>query len=119
MSISISDSRGYKIFIFVASGFITGFAIANIIYFNRLRSPSTAPLVSPGEATALMWLNIILLILSAIAFIWSLISLVTTHRIIIPAGVLPSALTTTTSVVPSKEVKVVPTSAPPVTIQLQ
>lgn len=119
-STSTEDTaRGFKIFVFIASGFIAGFTIANIIYFNRLRS-SPSPSVSSGEASALMWLNVILLLLAVLAFIWSIIQLVTFH----PTTVLHyQPLTTTTvstnSLNPLTSPKAIQVAPPEVNVRLQ
>jgi len=115
MSIVVPEdtARGFKIFVFIASGFIAGFTIANIIYFNRLRS-SPSPSVTSGEASALMWLNVILLLLAVLAFIWSIIQLVTFHH---KAVVHYAPLTTTAATATSP--KTVLVSPPEVNVRLQ
>jgi hypothetical protein len=70
-----TETRWFKIIVFVASGFFAGLFLADIIYFNRLRNGGT---ITNGEAVAMLWLNAILFIIAIIIFIWALIRLLTT-----------------------------------------
>jgi NADH:ubiquinone oxidoreductase subunit 5 (subunit L)/multisubunit Na+/H+ antiporter MnhA subunit len=70
------ESLWFRIIAIIGSGVFTGFFIANAIYWNRVRSSSHS-VVSNGEANAFMWINIILAVLSAIIFIWGIITLFT------------------------------------------
>lgn len=86
-------SRGFDIYIFIITGFFAGFTLANIIAFNRLRSGANSS-ISSGEATVLMWLNILLFIAALIAFIWAIVQLVSSFNdkplagsIILPTGI--------------------------------
>ena len=74
------ESRGFTIVVFVVSGFFVGFSLANIIYFNRIRSNGGAPGVTRGEATAMLWVNAILFGIALIIWIWSIYRWVTTRE---------------------------------------
>ena len=66
-----TESRWYKALVFIVSGIVVGVSIANIVYFNRLRDDKCTE-VSSGEATAMLWVNIIILVIAALIFLWSL-----------------------------------------------
>ena len=66
-----TEAVWYKVLVFIVSGIIVGVSIANIVYYNRLRDGSSAS-VSDGEATAMMWVNIVVLVIAALIFLWSL-----------------------------------------------
>lgn len=68
---SDTESRWFKIIIALLSAIIVGITIANIVYFNRIRT-GTCNAVNSGQATTMLWVNVILLIISIIVFIWSL-----------------------------------------------
>lgn len=68
-----TETQWFKIIVFISAGFFAGLFLANIIYYNRLRSGQT---LSHGEAVSMLWLNIILFILAIILFIWALIRLI-------------------------------------------
>ncbi len=72
-----SESLGYKIFVLILSVFIVGVSIANVIYFNRIRKNGCVD-VSSGEATAMLWVNGIILVISVFFFFWSLWRLIFT-----------------------------------------
>lgn len=71
-----SESRWFKIVVFVVSGFFVGFSIANMIYFNRIRKAGGGGGVTQGEATAMLWVNGILLAIAVIIFLWSIYRLI-------------------------------------------
>ena len=70
-----TESRWYKITVFIISAIVVGVTIANIVYFNRIRKGTCGAMTS-GEATTMLWINVILLIITAIIFIWSLWKLI-------------------------------------------
>ena len=72
-----SESLWYKIFVIILSVFIVGVSIANVIYFNRIRKNGCVD-VSSGEATAMLWVNGIILVISVLFFLWSLWRLIFT-----------------------------------------
>ena len=74
--VEISESRWFKIVVFVISGFFVGFSLANIIYFNRIRRNGGGDRVTRGEATSMLWVNAILFAIALIVFIWSIFRLV-------------------------------------------
>lgn len=70
MSGSTGD-RWFKIFTLIGTGFGAGFSIANAIYYNRIRT-GTCNAVTRGEATTLMWINIVMAVFFIILFFWAL-----------------------------------------------
>lgn len=105
----MSSSTTFTVFVFILSGFFAGFTLANVIYFNRLRtslSTLSGVSVTAGEASALMWINIILLILSLIIFIWSIVRLVSHPRTI------ELKSTPTHVVIPLETTKTIQTTVP-------
>jgi len=66
-----TESRWYKVLVFIVSGIVVGVSIANIVYFNRLRDDSCTA-VSSGEATTMLWVNVVILVIAALIFLWSL-----------------------------------------------
>lgn len=66
-----TESRWFKIVIFLVSGIVVGVSIANIVYFDRIRK-GTCGAVTHGEAVAMIWVNAILLVIAALVFLWSL-----------------------------------------------
>lgn len=76
-----TESRGYKIAVFIVSAIFVGVSIANIVYFNRLRKETTVnPPVTTSEANVMMWVNIITLIIAGLILLWSLWRLFFTHE---------------------------------------
>lgn len=72
-----SESRWFKILVFVFSGFFVGFSIANIIYYERLRR-SNNNVLTKTESTSMLWINIILLVIAVFIFLWSIWRLIFT-----------------------------------------
>ena len=66
-----TETRWFKIISFIVLGFIVGVSIANIVYFNRIRT-GTCNAVTQGEANIMMWVNIVISIITGLLFIWSL-----------------------------------------------
>ena len=75
---SDTESRWFKIIVTLLSAVIIGVTIANLVYFNKIRTGSCDS-VSSGEATTMLWINIILLVIAAVVFIWSLYRLFVSH----------------------------------------
>lgn len=75
-AVETSESRWFKISVFVISGFFVGFSLANIIYFNRLRRAGGGGGVTRSEATSMLWINGILFAIALVIFIWSIYRLV-------------------------------------------
>lgn len=73
-----TESRWFKIVVFLLTSIVVGVCIANIVYFNRIRG-NTCVAMTHGEATAMVWVNVILLILTGIIWIWSLWRLFFSH----------------------------------------
>ena len=70
-----TESRWFKIATFIISGFFIGFSIANLVYYDRLRK-GNCDTISTGEATSMLWLNVILLIIAVLMFFWALWKLI-------------------------------------------
>jgi hypothetical protein len=68
-----TETRWFKIIVFIFSAIIVGLFIANVVYYNRIRTGGT---VTTGEATSMLWLSVIFLIVGIIVFLWSIWSLV-------------------------------------------
>lgn len=92
-----SESRWFKIAVFIVSGFFVGISLANVIYFHRIRdatntgtttgfisstgstftaTPTGGCGITSGEALAMLWVNGIILVISLLIFIWSIYRLV-------------------------------------------
>ena len=69
-----TSSRIFLFFAFVISIFIIGVTIANLVYYNKIRSGGNC-VVTQGEAEAMFWVNVIILVFALILFIWSLIGM--------------------------------------------
>ena len=63
-----TESRSFKIVVFLLAAIVVGVTIANIVYYNRIRN-GTCNAVTHGEATTLVWVNAILLIIAALIFL--------------------------------------------------
>lgn len=66
-----AETRWFKIIVTIVSGFFIGIAIANIVYYNRIRS-GTCNAVTKNEANVMFWINIVILVIAVIIFLWSL-----------------------------------------------
>jgi len=66
-----TGERWFKIITAVGSGFVAGISIANAIYYNNIRTGSCNA-VSQGEATTMLWINIVIAVLAIIIFFWAL-----------------------------------------------
>ena len=75
-----SGDRWFKITVVISSGFFAGFSIANAIYYNRIRTGACSA-ITQGEATTLLWINIILAVLAIIIFFWALWLLIFTAEV--------------------------------------
>lgn len=64
-----AESRGFKIAVLIGSIIAAIVFLVNTIYYGRLRKNSGA--ISTNEATTLMIINLILLIVSLIVVIWA------------------------------------------------
>ena len=95
-------SRVFLVSTTIVSGFFTGFSLANIVYYARLRNAGCSA-ISSGEATSMLILNIILFIIALVIFIWTIWELIVSSKtkqqlyqyITSPVG-SPSPFTTTT-----------------------
>jgi len=72
-----TESRWFKIVVFLASGFFFGFSIANAVYYDRIRRGASCSAISRNEANTMFWINVILAIIAGIVFIWSIYKLFT------------------------------------------
>jgi len=66
-----TESRWFKIVVFLLTSIVVGVSIANIVYYNRIRS-GTCGAVSNGEATTMLWISVIVLIIAALIWLWSI-----------------------------------------------
>lgn len=66
-----TETRWFKIIIFIVTGFVLGVSIANIVYYNRIKS-GTCNAVTSGEANAMFWINIIIAVAVGLVMLWSL-----------------------------------------------
>lgn len=63
-----TESRGFKIAVFIITAIIAAFALADIIYYSEIRSGNA---IGNGEITTMMVLSIIIFIVTIILFIWA------------------------------------------------
>ena len=63
-----TSSLWFRVIVFITAAIVTALAIANAIYFNRLR---TSTPVSNTAATNLLIVNIIVIVLGIIVLLWS------------------------------------------------
>lgn len=73
-----TESRWFKIIVFIIAGVIAVFAFVNILYYNRLRRGDT---ITQGEATAMFWVNIVLFVVAIIIFLYSIYRLTFTQEV--------------------------------------
>ena len=66
-----TESRWFKIVVFLLTSIVVGVSIANIVYFNRIRT-GNCQAISHGTAVTMIWVNVILLIIAAIIWLWSI-----------------------------------------------
>lgn len=64
----------FNVITIIVSAAAIGIGIANIIYYNRIRG-GTCGAVSEGEATTMLWINVVLIVLAAIPFLWGIVNL--------------------------------------------
>lgn len=76
-----TETLWFRIFALIVTGIIAGYAIANVVYYNRIRATTVAMGgVTHGEATAMVWASVFIFIISAILFIWSLVRIILSPR---------------------------------------
>lgn len=71
---TFSDSCTFRIVVLVLSIVIIGIAIANIVFFNRIRQNPTSE-ISSTTAIVMMVMNVIIIILSLGLLIWAAVGL--------------------------------------------
>lgn len=64
---------------FIGAIIIGGIAIANVIYFNRLRETQNNG-ITHNEAVTMLWLNVVVIAIAVIAFLWSIIRTISGTR---------------------------------------
>lgn len=74
--VETTESRWFKIVVFLASGFFFGFFVANAVYYDRIRRGASCS-ISRNEATTMFWINVVLAIVAIIIFFFSLYKLFT------------------------------------------
>ena len=72
-------TRGFLIVSILILAFIVGVCIANVIYFNNLRTDDCTEF-SQGTATTMFWLNLFITIGAGIVFIWLITRLLRTTK---------------------------------------
>ena len=78
---STTETRWFKAVTLILSLFFIIYTAINIAYYNRIRSnPSQCSVISRGQATGMIWLNVIILIISIILLFWSIITLIFTRQ---------------------------------------
>jgi uncharacterized membrane protein YqhA len=65
-------SLWFNIFMFIVSLFIIAVAIANIVYFTRIKQDTSQNIISSIAANNLIFVNVLLLILSLVMFVWGI-----------------------------------------------
>jgi hypothetical protein len=73
----MSDSRWFQALTLIGTGLVIGVTVADVYFFHRIRSGNT---VSNSEANTMMILNIIILVLAIIIFIWALYRIIFTAQ---------------------------------------
>lgn len=68
------SSTWFNVITIIVSAAAIGIGIANVIYYNRIRG-GTCGAVSDSEATTMLWINVVLIVLAAIPFLWGIINL--------------------------------------------
>lgn len=82
VAVDTTATKWFKIIVAIATLFFIGFTGANIYYYNKIRSnPSACSAVTKGEATSMLWINIILLIIAIIIFFWAFVTLFTSREL--------------------------------------
>ena len=66
----------YRSIVLISSAASLGIGIAALYYFNKIRFNGACGPVSEGTATTMVWLLLLLVILAAVAFFWSLFRLI-------------------------------------------
>lgn len=68
----------YKVIVLIAAAAAIAFGITNVVYWNRVRLNDNCQEVTSGTATTLIWLNLVMVFLAAVVFLWSFFRLVFT-----------------------------------------
>lgn len=66
-----TSSRIFLITTVVVAGFFAGFSAANIAYYNKIRNGQAAS-ISSDEALTMLIINVILLIIAIVIFLWGI-----------------------------------------------
>jgi hypothetical protein len=74
---SFTESFWFRLLVAIVTGFIAGYSLAAIIYFDRLRNltPSTTAITS-GEAAWMLGFSVLIFVLAIILFLWSIYRLI-------------------------------------------
>lgn len=67
-----SETRWFKIVSFIGIAIVLGFAIANLVYYTRLKNGSTP---TQNEIESMIWINVFLIFIASVLFLWCLIRL--------------------------------------------
>ena len=68
------SSMWFGLVVVIVAAATIGVSIVNLIYYNRIRT-GTCGAVSHDEATTMFWINIGLIVLASVLFIWGLVNL--------------------------------------------
>jgi TRAP-type C4-dicarboxylate transport system permease small subunit len=93
-----TETRWFKIVSFIIAVIFLGFIIANVVYFNRLRH-GTSNAITQAEANSMYWVNVIILIIAILLFLWTLYRLIFTTEFKIVSTAKPVVVTTVKPVV--------------------
>lgn len=77
--VETTGTRWFKFTVFAVSGFMAGVSLANVIYYNRIRTES-CDAVTKGQARSMYIINIIIFIVSFALFIWSAVKIFFTQQ---------------------------------------
>ncbi len=72
---STTESMWFNIIVIIVAAATIGVSIANIVYYNRIRT-GTCGEISHSEAVTMLWINAGLIVLAAVIFLWAIWRLV-------------------------------------------
>lgn len=66
---------------FLVSGLIFGYAVANSVFYYKIRKDGGSSAVSKSKATNMLWISIFVGVISLLLFLWSIWRLVFTKEV--------------------------------------
>lgn len=75
---STLESRWFKIVLLIGSGIAAGVALANVIYYSKIRKNPVN--ISANQATTMLVVNILVFIVSLVLFIWAIWAIVVSRE---------------------------------------